>query len=55
MKIPKIISKDGREYIFVKQYPNYISYKDMITGTRISFQPFDLGLVKPVIVRPRIK
>lgn len=55
MKIPKIISKNGREYIFVKEYTNYLSYKDMITGTRVSFQPYDLGLVKPVTVRPKLR
>ena len=46
MKIPKIISKNGHEYIFVKEYPNLILYKDMITGVRETFQRYDLGLVK---------
>lgn len=51
MKIPKIISKNGHEYIFVKEYPNFILYKDMITGVKETFQRYDLGLVKEK-VRP---
>lgn len=46
MKIPKIISKNGHEYIFVKEYPNFILYEDMTTGTKEAFQRYDLGLVK---------
>lgn len=46
MKIPKIISKDGHEYIFVKEYPNFVLYEDMITGVKEAFQRYDLGLVK---------
>lgn len=49
MKIPKIISKNGHEYIFVKEYPNLILYKDMITGVKETFQRYDLGLVKEKI------
>ncbi len=61
MKIPKIISKNGHEYIFVKEYPNLILYKDMITGVRETFQMYDLGLVKErirsetVLKKTRIK
>ncbi len=51
MKIPKIISKNGHEYIFVKEYSNFILYKDMITGVKETFQRYDLGLVKEK-VRP---
>ena len=46
MKIPKIISKNGHEYIFVKEYPNFILYEDMTAGTKEAFQRYDLGLVK---------
>ena len=49
MKIPKIISKNGHEYIFVKEYPNFILYKDMITGVKETFQRYDLGLVKEIV------
>ena len=55
MKIPKIISKNGHEYIFVKEYPNFILYKDMITGVKETFQRYDLGLVKEIIPRPKFK
>ena len=46
MKIPKIVSKNNREYIFVKEYPNFIMYKDMITGVKQNFNRQELGLVK---------
>lgn len=49
MKIPKIISKNGHEYIFVKEYPNFILYQDMITGVKETFQRYDLGLVKEIV------
>lgn len=47
MKIPKIISKNNREYILVKEYPNFIMYKDMITGVKHCLKKQELGLVKP--------
>lgn len=46
MKIPKIISKEGREYILIKEYEKYILYKDMITGSKVSFHKQELGLIK---------
>ena len=56
MKIPKIISKNNHEYIFVKQNnENAFLYKDLMFGYNETFTKFDLGLVKPVIVTPRIK
>lgn len=55
MKIPKIISKNGRKYEYVKVYPNYIQYRDVETKKLTSFQPYDLGLIKPVTVRPRLR
>lgn len=54
MKTPKIISKNGHKYIFVKEYPNFVLYKDMTTGVKETFKRYDLGLIKPVIVKPRI-
>lgn len=53
MKIPKIISKNGHEYIFVKEYPNFVLYKDMITGVKETFQKCDLGLVKEMVKPPK--
>ena len=29
MKIPKIISKNGRKYEYVKVYPNYIQWQSV--------------------------
>jgi len=49
MKIPKIISKNNREYILVKEYEKYVRYKDMITDTMICFDKQELGLVKEII------
>lgn len=55
MKIPKIISKNGHEYIFVKEYPNFILYQDMLTGVKETFQKYDLGLVKAVTVIAKLR
>lgn len=55
MKIPKIISKNGHEYIFVKEYPNFILYQDMMTGVKETFQKYDLGLVKAVTVIAKLR
>lgn len=49
MKIPTIIIKDNHEYIYVKEYPNFIMYKDMVTGVRECFCMHELGLVKEYI------
>lgn len=46
MKIPKIISKNNREYILVKQYKNYALYEDMITKVKECFTYQELGLIK---------
>lgn len=46
MKIQKVISIDGREYIYIKEYNNFILYKDMITGCRTSFHKQELGLIE---------
>lgn len=56
MNVPKIISKNGHEYILVQQNNNntYL-YKDLLYGYRETFTKYDLGLVRPVIVKPRIK
>lgn len=56
MKIPKIISKNGHEYIFVKQNnKTTFLYKDMLYGYNETFTKFDLGLIRPVTVKPRIQ
>lgn len=49
MKIPKIIIKNKSKYIFVKQYPNFIRYKNLITGCSECFTKFDLGLIEKVM------
>ena len=46
MTIPKIISKNGHEYIFVKEYKNFIMYKDMLIGTTECFSRYELRLIK---------
>lgn len=53
MKIPKIISKNNHEYIFVKEYPNFIMYEDMITHCKECFKYSDLGLIKEMIKPPK--
>ena len=49
MKIPKVISKNGHEYILVKEYKNFIMYEDMITHSKECFNRQELGLVKEQI------
>ncbi len=46
MKIPKVFGKNGHEYIFVKEYKNFIMYKDMLIGTTECFGRHELGLIK---------
>ncbi len=46
MKIPKIISKNNHEYILEKEYPNFIMYRDMLTGVKECFNRHELGLIK---------
>ena len=54
MKIPKIISKNGHEYILVKKCNDKVYlYKDMLYGYKEAFDLYDLGLVKPVTVKPK--
>ena len=56
MKIPKIISKNGHEYIFIRQNNSktYL-YQDLLYGYKETFTDYDLGLVKPVTVRPKLR
>lgn len=49
MRIPKIISKNNREYILVKEYDTYVRYKDMMTEFNECFHKQELGLVKEII------
>ena len=54
MNVPKIISKDGHEYILVKKCNDKLYlYKDMISGFMACFDLYDLGLIKPVIATPK--
>ena len=54
MKIPKIISKEGHEYILVKKCNEKLFlYKDMISGFTTCFDLYDLGLIRPVLVKPK--
>ncbi len=56
MKIPKIISKNGHEYIFVQKCNDKVYlYKDLLYGYKETFTDYDLGLVKPVTVRPKLR
>lgn len=42
MEIPKIITAHYRQYIFVKEYPNYYLYEDKITHVKEAFKHSDL-------------
>ena len=52
--INRYIKRRGRKYEFVKVYPNFIQYRDVETKKLISFQPYDLGLVKETIPAPKL-
>ena len=53
MRIPKIISKNGHEYIFVsKCNEKLFLYKDMMYGYNECFSRYELGLIKK---QPNIK
>ncbi len=44
MRIPKVISKNNREYIFVEQCNEKLFlYQEMITGYKECFTIYDLG------------
>ena len=49
MKIPKIISINGREYILIKEYERYALYKNMVTEVRECFTYDELGVLKEVV------
>lgn len=57
MRIPKIISKNNREYIFVKQCnENLFLYKEMLYGYKECFLLQDLIQIKNNIkIRKNIK
>ena len=46
MRIPKVIRNNNHEYIFVKEYENFILYKDMLTGVKECFSRHELGLIE---------
>lgn len=55
MRIPKIISKNNREYILVKEYSNYCLYQEMIVGYKECFLIQDLVQIKPTKIVYNIK
>lgn len=48
MKTPNILKKEKRQYVKVKEYPNFVLYIDWITGIRECFSFHELGLIKPI-------
>ena len=47
MRIPKIISKNGHEYILEKQINDKLFlYKDMLYGYKECFSRYDLDLIE---------
>ena len=54
MEIPKIISKNNREYILEKQCnKNLFLYRNIKYGYSECFTIFDLGLLREVIPAPK--
>lgn len=48
MEIPKNIIYRKRRYELVKEYPNFILYKDKETGVREAFHRSDLSLIEDI-------
>lgn len=46
MRIPKIIGENNRQYIFVKEYDDFILYEDMLTRIKECFNKQELGLIE---------
>lgn len=46
MKIPKILKRENRKYIFVKCYKNYVLYEETSTGIKECFNRNELGLIQ---------
>lgn len=46
MKIPKVISKRGIRYMFLKEYNNFVLYENEKTGCKESVHKQELGLIK---------
>lgn len=44
MKIPQTITKNNHKYIFIKEYENFILYRDIETGVNKCFSKHELGL-----------
>ena len=56
MRIPKVITKNNTEYIFVKKYKSHYMYEDKITHCKECFLLQDLVKLKNnVIIRKNIK
>lgn len=53
MKIPKVISKGKHVYIIEQEYPNFILYKNMMTGVKECFHIGDLVRIEQK-VRPSV-
>lgn len=46
MRIPKVIGKNNRQYIFVKEYDDFVLYEDMLTMIKECFHKQELGLIE---------
>lgn len=49
MKIPKIITKNNREYIAIKEYERFVLYREKETGYKECFNKQDIGLLVEMI------
>ncbi len=55
MGIPKVMGKNGKQYIYVQEYPRFILYKDMMTGVKECFLYQELGLISETNVMEGFK
>ena len=48
--IPLTITKNRKEYIFVKKYPNFLLYEDLKTKVKECFDFHELGMIKEAVI-----
>ena len=46
MKIPKVIEKNNKKYMFIKEYDNFVLYEEMWFGIKECFHKQELGLIE---------
>lgn len=53
MEIPKIITKNNRKYISIKEYERFVLYREKETGYKECFNKQDIGVLEKMATPPR--